>query len=60
MQDQGVVFDRIPCNDRGELLGSVESMIKPNTKAILMLHSSNVCGTIMPIAEVEVYVENTG
>ena len=53
MQDQGVVFDRIPCNDRGELsLGSVESMIKPNTKAILMLHSSNVCGTIMPIAEV--------
>ena len=53
MQDQGVVFDLIPCNDKGELsLSSVESMIKPNTKAILMLHSSNVCGTVMPIAEV--------
>jgi len=53
MQEFGVTFDRIACNDKGELcLNEIESLIKPNTKAIFMLHSSNVCGTIMPISEV--------
>ena len=31
---------------------SIERLIKPNTKAIVMTHASNVCGTIMPIQEV--------
>lgn len=53
MERYGVTFDRIPCNERGELLlDRVEGMIRPNTKAILMLHASNVCGTVMPIAQV--------
>ena len=27
-------------------------MIRPNTKAVLMLHASNVCGTLMPVEQV--------
>lgn len=50
---QGITFDRIPCNPQGELdTSSIPRLIKPNTKAIIMLHASNVCGTMMPISEV--------
>jgi len=49
----GVEFDRIPCNDRGELLMDLlEALVKPNTRAIAMMHASNVCGTVLPIGEV--------
>ena len=30
----------------------MEGMIRPNTKAVLMLHASNVCGTLMPVEQV--------
>ena len=50
---QGVEFDRIPCEEDGSLrLDAVEGMIKPNTRAIVMLHASNVCGTVMPADEI--------
>ena len=53
MEKLGVTFDRIPCTPLGELiLEELESMIRPNTKAVFMLHSSNVCGSVMPIAQV--------
>lgn len=53
MTEQGVSFDRIPCNRDGELMvDAIESMIRPNTKAIMMLHASNVCGTLMPLEQV--------
>ena len=53
LEKQGVEFDRIPANDKGELeLSKVSSMIKANTKAIVMTHASNLVGTINPIAEV--------
>lgn len=53
LEKQGVEFDRIPANDKGELeLSKLSSMIKPNTKAIVMTHASNLVGTINPIAEV--------
>ena len=53
MTDHGVSFDRIPCNRDGELMvDAIESMIRPNTKAIMMLHASNVCGTLMPLEQV--------
>lgn len=31
---------------------SVEALIRPETKAVIMLHASNVCGTLLPIREV--------
>lgn len=49
----GVSFDRIPCNEDGSLKTEcIERMITPATKAIIMTHCSNVCGTLMPIMEV--------
>lgn len=53
LESSGVSFTRIPCNTTGELcIDTIPSLIKPNTKAIIMTHASNVCGTIMPIREV--------
>lgn len=53
MASQGVTFDRIPCSQQGELqLKAIEPLLKPNTKAIMMLHASNVCGTLMPLEQV--------
>ena len=53
LQKKGVEFDRIPGNENGELiLEAVESMIRPNTVAIVMSHASNICGTVNPIGEV--------
>ena len=53
LKANGVTFDRIPCTSEGELiLESIEGLIKNNTKAIIMTHASNVCGTMMPIEEV--------
>lgn len=53
LKANGVSFDRIPCTSEGELiLESIEGLIKNNTKAIIMTHASNVCGTMMPIEEV--------
>ncbi|MBP3895609.1 MAG: aminotransferase class V-fold PLP-dependent enzyme, partial [Mogibacterium sp.] len=61
LEKQGVSFDRIPANDKGELeLSKVVSMIKPNTKAIVMTHASNLVGTINPIAEVGAIAHDYG
>ncbi|MFI3172065.1 MAG: aminotransferase class V-fold PLP-dependent enzyme [Eubacteriales bacterium] len=53
MEKKGVMFDRIPCDEFGYVeLETIPTMIKENTKAIFMLHSSNVCGTIMDFESV--------
>ena len=47
LQLQGVEFDRIPC-DRAGLLNpdDLETLIRPNTKLLIMAHGSNVCGSV--------------
>lgn len=53
MEKMGVTFDRIPCNCDGEMLvDSIEGLIRPETKGILTLHGSNVCGALMPLMEI--------
>ena len=53
LEKEGVSFDRIPCNSQGELiLESLEQLLKKNTKAVILMHASNVCGTILPLKEV--------
>lgn len=54
LQKEGrITFDRIPCNEKGELcLWELEPKIRENTKAVIMTHASNVCGTILPLKEV--------
>lgn len=53
MAHLGVTFDAAQADSRGVLdPQKVEELIRPNTKAVMMLHASNLCGTLLPIAEV--------
>lgn len=46
----GVSFSRARCLSDGHLAGAeaLEEILKPNTRAVVMTHASNVCGTMMP------------
>lgn len=45
-----VEYTKVKCNDLGELyVKDVEAAIKTNTKAVIMTHASNVCGTILDL-----------
>lgn len=51
---QDVSFTRIPCQPDGSFpSGSVEEVLAPllrkNTRAVIMTHASNVCGTVLPV-----------
>jgi cysteine desulfurase family protein len=49
----GVEFSRVACNEYGELNpNDIYPHIRPNTKALIISHASNVCGTIVPIEEI--------
>lgn len=62
LQKEGLItFDRIPCNQEGDLqINAIGPLIRPNTKAIIMTHASNVCGTIMPLGQVGEIAHNRG
>lgn len=61
LEAAGVEFDRIPCTVEGELvLGAMEGLLKPNTKAVVMTHASNVCGTLLPLKEVGAFCKKHG
>lgn len=61
LEEQGVTFDRIPCGADGALdISAMEAMLRPNTRAVVMLHASNVCGTVMPAAEVGAFCRAHG
>lgn len=50
LENIGVTFDRIPCRRDGSMITEeIESLIRPETKALITLHASNVCGTRMPL-----------
>lgn len=58
---QGVAFDRIPCREDGSLMvEEMESLLRPNTRAVAMLHASNVCGTVMPVQRVGDFCQQHG
>lgn len=53
LKDKGISYSVVPCNSLGELNPSdLHKYIKSNTKAVIMTHSSNICGTIMPYEEI--------
>lgn len=53
LKTYGVEYSRVQCNRYGELnLDDVVKSIKPNTKAIIMTHASNVCGTVLDLEKV--------
>ncbi len=50
---EGISYDLLPADSVGRLVTTeFESYIKPNTKAIICTHASNVCGTINPLEKV--------
>lgn len=52
MEEQGVTYSAVYTDEEGNVLpGDVEREIKANTRAVIMLHASNVCGTIVPIQD---------
>lgn len=58
---QGVSFSRIPCNAEGLMdCTQLQHYLKPNTKAVIMTHASNVCGTLLPIAEAAEFCQQHG
>ena len=58
---QGITFTRIPCDDMGQLsLDKLVSCLQPNTRAVIMTHASNVCGTILPLQEVGAFCQDRG
>ncbi|MCF0150913.1 MAG: aminotransferase class V-fold PLP-dependent enzyme [Firmicutes bacterium] len=58
---QGVEFDRMPCREDGSLIvEEIEKLIRPNTRAICMLHASNICGTVLPAPEVGAICQKHG
>ena len=61
LTEQGVSFSRIPCRSDGSLcLDQAEGLLRENTRAVVMTHASNVCGTILPIEEVGVFCRTHG
>lgn len=53
MTQQGVTYDVAPTDAQGNVAPEgVEACIKPQTKAVLVTHASNVCGTVVPIREI--------
>jgi cysteine desulfurase family protein len=53
LEDAGITFSRVPCDELGQLNAEdIKQYITPNTKAVVMTHASNVCGTVLPLEEI--------
>ena len=56
-----ITFSRVPCYREGNLeLAALPKLVQPKTKAVIMNHASNVCGTLMPLAAVSAFCKNHG
>ena len=61
LTEQGVSFDRIPCMADGTLdVSAMDRLLRKNTRAVVVLHASNVCGTLMPAETVGAFCHAQG
>lgn len=61
LEAKGVTFDRIPCRSDGSLLlHKAEELLRPETRLLVCLHGSNVCGTLMPVQEIGNFCQKHG
>ena len=52
LEKQGLRLNIVPCLSDGSLnITDLEKVLVPETRLVVMLHASNVTGTILPIAE---------
>ena len=50
---EGVFVDRLPCEaDGATCAAAVEAMLTPETRAVVITHASNVCGTLQPVEQI--------
>ncbi len=53
LKKKGVDVTELPCSSQGFLdPGDVSKAVRRNTRAVVVLHASNVTGTIMPVKEI--------
>ena len=53
LQSRGISFDRADCDCYGNLnLVDFKNKLQKNTRAVVMTHASNVCGTVLDLAAV--------
>lgn len=61
LKEKGVEFSRVMCDEAGRLdPAKLYNHIKPNTKAVIVTHASNVCGTVLPVGEIGRICEEKG
>ena len=61
LEKQGIYFSRIPCRRDGSLiLEEMAPLVKKETRAVVMTHASNVCGTMMPYEQVGAFCRERG
>lgn len=61
LAETGVTFTRVPCDETGALdPAELAACLTPATRAVVMTHASNVCGTLLPIREVGRFCRDHG
>ena len=61
LEKKGVSFTRVQCESDGSLKPEkLLSCLRPETKAVVMPHASNVFGTMLPIQEVGAFCKENG
>lgn len=52
LEKNGCSFTRILCEEDGALqMDDLDAYVRENTRAVVMMHASNVCGTVMPLKD---------
>lgn len=53
MENAGVIYDVTRTDTEGMVMPEdIEALIRSDTKAVIVSHASNVCGTVMPVKEI--------
>lgn len=61
LRNRGVTFTRIPCDSQGNMDTEIlPNLLRPNTKAVITTHASNVCGTLLPIGDIGRFCKDHG
>lgn len=61
LERDGVTFSRVPCGADGTLdPARLEEHLRPETRAVVLTHASNVCGTLLPVAQAGQFCRDRG
>ena len=61
LEQKGVEVCLIPCREDGSFdFDAFVDLAVPRTRAVVMTHASNMCGTVMPVKDVAEYCQTLG